>query len=56
MCGSCSTAFGADEEISGLRGARELAKVLTRRHLKFEFVLDEGLPVCSALLCSKSAP
>ncbi|XP_054280821.1 N-fatty-acyl-amino acid synthase/hydrolase PM20D1-like [Macrosteles quadrilineatus] len=39
-------AFGHDEEISGRRGAQELAKVLVNRGIqKLDFVLDEGFPL-----------
>jgi len=47
-------AFGHDEEISGRRGAQELAKVLVSRGVKrLDFVLDEGFPVIEyAALCA----
>ena len=35
-------AFGGDEEISGLEGAQNLARILGDRGLQFEFILDEG--------------
>uniref|UniRef100_A0A1B6DL87 Uncharacterized protein n=1 Tax=Clastoptera arizonana TaxID=38151 RepID=A0A1B6DL87_9HEMI len=39
-------AFGHDEEVSGRRGAQELAKLLFNRGVTLlDFVLDEGFPV-----------
>ncbi len=35
-------AFGGDEEISGLEGAQNLARILGERGLQFDFILDEG--------------
>ena len=35
-------AFGHDEEISGTRGAKIIAKLLESRKLEFEYVIDEG--------------
>lgn len=35
-------AFGHDEEISGVRGAKYIAKLLESRKLEFEYVVDEG--------------
>lgn len=35
-------AFGGDEEIGGVEGARHLASLFRARNLSFEFVLDEG--------------
>ena len=35
--------FGADEEVGGLRGARQIAATLQQRGVKLEFVVDEGL-------------
>jgi carboxypeptidase PM20D1 len=34
---------GFDEEIGGRDGAAAIAKLLAERHVKFEFILDEGL-------------
>lgn len=38
-------AYGADEEVSGLRGAKKIAAVLKSRSVALDFVLDEGLLV-----------
>ena len=35
-------AFGHDEEIGGLQGAKRIAGELERRGLQFDFILDEG--------------
>ncbi|MBU0970475.1 MAG: M20/M25/M40 family metallo-hydrolase [Proteobacteria bacterium] len=35
-------AFGGDEEISGVEGARNMAAVFKEKNLNFEFVVDEG--------------
>jgi carboxypeptidase PM20D1 len=35
-------AYGDDEEVGGLRGAREIASLLERRGVRLEMVLDEG--------------
>lgn len=35
-------AFGHDEEIGGVDGAREIAKIFARENLRFDLVLDEG--------------
>lgn len=36
-------AFGHDEEISGLRGAKAIAAALAARNVRLDFVIDEGL-------------
>ncbi|XP_066997116.1 N-fatty-acyl-amino acid synthase/hydrolase PM20D1 isoform X2 [Anabrus simplex] len=44
-------AFGHDEEISGKRGAQELAKALVARGVdRLDFVLDEGFPLTKGLI------
>uniref|UniRef100_A0A1V1G1G3 Putative carboxypeptidase 7 n=1 Tax=Reticulitermes speratus TaxID=60591 RepID=A0A1V1G1G3_9NEOP len=44
-------AFGHDEEISGNRGAQELAKALKARGVdRLDFVLDEGFPLTKNLI------
>ncbi|XP_049781362.1 N-fatty-acyl-amino acid synthase/hydrolase PM20D1-like isoform X1 [Schistocerca cancellata] len=44
-------AFGHDEEISGRRGAQEIAKILTARGVtRLDFVLDEGYPLTKGLI------
>ena len=37
--------FGGDEERTGIKGARETAKWLSDRGIKFSFIMDEGTPV-----------
>lgn len=36
-------AFGHDEEISGLRGAKAIAATLAARNVRLDFLIDEGL-------------
>lgn len=43
-------AYGADEEVGGLRGAVEIAKTLKERNVRFEFVLDEGLLITEGIM------
>lgn len=43
-------AFGADEEVSGLRGAAKIAALLKERQVHLDFVLDEGLLVLDGIL------
>jgi carboxypeptidase PM20D1 len=49
-------AFGHDEEVSGLRGARELARVLASRGVTPEMVLDEGLLVAEGIVPGVNKP
>jgi carboxypeptidase PM20D1 len=49
-------AFGHDEEISGLRGAREIANTLAERGVEAEFVLDEGLSITRGIIPMVSKP
>lgn len=48
--------FGQDEEIGGLRGAAEVAKLLKQRGVQLQFVLDEGLLITEGLLAGLSRP
>jgi carboxypeptidase PM20D1 len=48
--------FGADEEVGGLRGAVEVAKLLQSRGVKLDYVLDEGLLVTEGLLPGVAKP
>lgn len=41
---------GADEEVSGLRGAKQIAALLQQRGVKLDFVIDEGLFIASGLM------
>ncbi len=49
-------AFGHDEEISGLRGAVEIAKLLQSRGVKLDFVLDEGLLITEGIMPGLAQP
>jgi carboxypeptidase PM20D1 len=48
--------FGADEEVGGMRGAREIARLLAERNVRFEFVLDEGLLITQGIMPGLAAP
>lgn len=43
-------AFGADEEVGGLRGAAKIAALLKARNVQLDFVIDEGLLVLDGIL------
>lgn len=43
-------AFGHDEEVSGLNGAKAIAETLKSRGVRLDFVLDEGLLVTEGIL------
>ena len=43
-------AFGFDEEIGGRKGAAEIARILERRGVAPEFVLDEGMAVTKGIV------
>lgn len=49
-------AFGHDEEIAGLRGAKNIAGLLASRGVKLDFVLDEGLLITDGLLKGLDKP
>ena len=49
-------AYGADEEVSGLRGAVQIAALLKQRGVQLDFVLDEGLLVLDGILPGLSKP
>ena len=49
-------AFGADEEISGKRGATVMAALLASRGVKLDFVLDEGLLITDGILKGVDRP
>lgn len=49
-------AYGADEEIGGLRGAAAIAALLKQRGVQLEFVLDEGLLILDGILPGLSKP
>ena len=48
--------FGHDEEVSGLRGALEMAKLLEARKVRLDFVLDEGLLITEGIMPGLKAP
>lgn len=47
---------GADEEVGGLRGAAQIAKLLAERKVKLDFVIDEGLFITEGVLPGLSVP
>lgn len=49
-------AYGADEEVGGLRGAAQIAKLLGERGVQLEFVLDEGLVVTDGVIPGLKQP
>lgn len=49
-------AYGHDEEVSGQRGAVEIAKLLQSRGVKLEFVLDEGLLITDGIMPGLGKP
>ncbi|MBK6567890.1 MAG: M20 family peptidase [Burkholderiales bacterium] len=49
-------AYGADEEVSGLRGAAKIAAVLKERKVHPDFVIDEGLLVLDGILPGLTKP
>ncbi|MBA2675978.1 M20 family peptidase [Ramlibacter sp.] len=49
-------AFGQDEEISGQRGAVQIARLLQERGVRLDFVLDEGLLITDGIMPGLSKP
>ena len=49
-------AFGHDEEVSGRRGAVQIAALLESRGVALEFVLDEGLVITDGIVPGLAAP
>ena len=49
-------AFGADEEVSGARGAAKIAALLKTRQVRLESVIDEGLLILDGLLPGLKQP
>jgi carboxypeptidase PM20D1 len=47
---------GADEEVSGMRGAAQVVKLLQERKVRLDFVLDEGLVVTEGVIPGLVAP
>jgi len=48
--------FGHDEEVNGLRGAREIARLLEQRKVRLEFLVDEGLLITEGIMPGLAAP
>ncbi|HJV61019.1 MAG TPA: M20 family peptidase [Albitalea sp.] len=49
-------AFGADEEVGGLRGAAHIARLLAARGVKLDFVVDEGLLITEGAMPGLTRP
>ena len=49
-------AFGADEEVGGLRGAAKVSALLKSRGVQLDFVLDEGLLVLEGVMPGIAKP
>lgn len=49
-------AFGHDEEVGGLRGAVEIAKLMQSRNVKLGYVLDEGLLITDGIMPGLAKP
>lgn len=47
---------GADEEVSGLRGAKQIAALLQQRGVKLDFVIDEGLFLAQGIIPGVAKP
>jgi len=49
-------AFGADEEVSGARGAARIAALLKERQVRLDFVIDEGLLITDGIMPGLKKP
>jgi carboxypeptidase PM20D1 len=49
-------AYGHDEEIVGLRGAKAIAAQFRARKMRFDYVLDEGLIISDGIIKGAKAP
>ena len=49
-------AFGADEEVGGLRGAKAMAALLAERKVQLDFVIDEGLLITEGVMPGLKPP
>ena len=49
-------AFGADEEVGGLRGAAQIAALLKQRGVRLDFVIDEGLLITEGVMPGLKQP
>lgn len=48
--------FGADEEVGGLRGAVEIARLLKSRGVTMDYILDEGMLVTQGIMGGVGKP
>lgn len=48
--------MGHDEEVNGLRGAKQIAELLRSRKVRLDWVLDEGLFVTEGILAGLTPP
>ncbi len=49
-------AFGADEEIGGLRGAARIAALMKERKVQLDFIVDEGLLITDGIMPGLTKP
>jgi carboxypeptidase PM20D1 len=49
-------AFGADEEVGGMRGAAKIAELLQSRKVHLDFVIDEGLLILDGVMPGLAKP
>lgn len=49
-------AYGADEEVGGLRGAARIAALLKERKVRLDFVIDEGLLITEGIMPGLAKP
>ena len=49
-------AYGADEEVGGLRGAARIAALLKERKVRLDFVVDEGLLITEGIMPGLAKP
>lgn len=47
---------GADEEVGGLRGAAQVARLLQQRNVRLDFVIDEGLVITEGVIAGLARP
>ncbi len=49
-------AFGADEEVGGIRGAMRIAALLKERKVRLDFIVDEGLLITEGVMPGLAPP
>ena len=49
-------AYGADEEVGGIRGAARIAALLKERKVRLDFVVDEGLLITEGIMPGLAQP